>query len=147
MSLWDRLSDGVRTALDRPAGTAQGPLSDRLNLRSISDDVLRAELERRRRARGRPANGRPAADDELTAMAQARRDRMRERSVARCYALLELPVGSSRAEVQRAFRTMLRQYHPDRYVGDVEQHASAVALVTSLVEAYLALLAHHDRRG
>jgi len=147
MSLWDRLSDGVRTALDRPAGTAPGPLSDRLNLRSISDDVLRAELERRRRARGRPANGRPAADDELTAMAQARRDRMRERSVARCYALLELPVGSSRAEVQRAFRTMLRQYHPDRYVGDVEQHASAVALVTSLVEAYLALLAHHDRRG
>ncbi|MBK8692955.1 MAG: J domain-containing protein [Deltaproteobacteria bacterium] len=147
MSLWDRLSDGVRTALDRPAGAAQGPLSDRLNLRSISDDVLRAELERRRRARGRPANGRPAADDELTAMAQARRDRMRERSVARCYALLELPVGSSRAEVQRAFRTMLRQYHPDRYVGDVEQHASAVALVTSLVEAYLALLAHHDRRG
>ncbi|TAK33111.1 MAG: hypothetical protein EPO40_01090 [Myxococcaceae bacterium] len=147
MSLWDRLSDGVRTALDRPAGAAPGPLSDRLNLRSISDDVLRAELERRRRARGRPANGRPAADDELTAMAQARRDRMRERSVARCYALLELPVGSSRAEVQRAFRTMLRQYHPDRYVGDVEQHASAVALVTSLVEAYLALLAHHDRRG
>ncbi len=25
MSLWDRLSDGVRTALDRPAGAAQGP--------------------------------------------------------------------------------------------------------------------------
>lgn len=147
MGLWDRLSDGMRTALDRPAGAAQGPLSDRLNLRSLSDDVLRAELERRRRARGRPANGRPAADDELTAMAQARRDRMRERSVARCYALLELPVGSSRAEVQRAFRTMLRQYHPDRYVGDPEQHASAVALVTSLVEAYLALLAQHDRRG
>jgi len=147
MSLWDRLSDGVRTALDRPAGAAQGPLSDRLNLRSLSDDVLRSELERRRRARGRPANGRPAADDELTAMAQARRDRMRERSIARCYALLELPVGSSRAEVQRAFRTMLRQYHPDRYVGDVEQHASAIALVTSFVEAYLALLAHHDRRG
>lgn len=80
-------------------------------------------------------------------MGQARRDRMRERSVARCYALLEVPVGSSRTEVQRAFRAMLRQYHPDRYVGDAEQHASAVALVTSLVDAYLALLAHQDRRG
>jgi hypothetical protein len=146
MSLWDRLSDGVRTALDRPAGAAPGALSDRLNLRALSDEVLRAELERRRRARGRPAHGRPAADDELTAMAQARRDRMRGRSVAKCYALLELPVGSPRADVQRAFRTMLRQYHPDRYVGDVEQHASAVALVTSLVEAYLALLGQHDRR-
>ncbi len=80
-------------------------------------------------------------------MGQARRDRMRERSIARCYALLELPVGSSRTEVQRAFRAMLRQYHPDRYVGDTEQHASAVALVTSLVDAYLALLAHQDRRA
>jgi hypothetical protein len=147
MGLWDRLSDGVRTALDRPAGATGGALSDRLNLRSLSDDVLRAELERRRRARGRPAHGRPAADDELTAMAQARRDRMRERSIARCYALLELPVGSPRADVQRAFRAMLRQYHPDRFVGDVEQHASAVALVTSVVEAYLALLNQHDRRG
>ena len=147
MSLWHRLSDGVRTALDRPGAAGPGPLSERLNLRSLSDEVLRGELERRRRARGRPAHGRPAADDELTALAQARRDRMRERSVARCYALLELPTGSPRADVQRAFRTMLRQYHPDRYVGDVEQHASAVALVTSLVEAYLALLAHHDRRG
>jgi len=147
VSLWDRLSDGVRTALDRPAGAAHGPLSDRLSLRALSDEALRAELERRRRARGRPAHGRPAADDELTAMGQARRDRMRERSVARCYALLELPVGSSRTEVQRAFRAMLRQYHPDRYVGDAEQHASAVALVTSLVDAYLALLAHQDRRA
>ncbi len=147
MGLWDRLSDGMRTALDRPMGAAQGALAERLNLRSLTDDVLRAELERRRRARGRPAHGRPAADDELTAMAQARRDRMRERSITRCYALLELPPGAPRSEVQRAFRTMLRQYHPDRYVGDVEQHASAVSLVTSVVEAYLALLSQLDRRG
>ncbi len=146
MGLWDRLSVGVRSALDAAPGGSAGPLADRLNLRGLTDESLRAELERRRRARGRPAHGRPAADDELTAMGQARRDRMRERSIARSYALLELAPGAPKADVQRAFRTMLRQFHPDRYVGDAEQHASAVALVTSLVDAYLALLAHLDRR-
>ncbi|MBI5515678.1 MAG: J domain-containing protein [Deltaproteobacteria bacterium] len=149
MGLLDRLTEGMKSALDRPVagpGGARATLADRLNLRGLTDEALRYELERRRRARGRPANGRPAADDELTAMAQARRDRMRERTLARCFALLELPVGAPRTEIQRAYRAMLRQYHPDRYVGDGEQHASAVALVTSLTDAYLALLNQYDRR-
>lgn len=150
MGILDRLTEGMRSALDRNAppgaSTLAAPLSERIGLRQWTDEALRNELERRRRARGRPVNGRPAADDELTAMASARRDRMRDRSLARCYALLELPVGASRLEVQRAFRSLLRQYHPDRYLGDPEQHASSVALVTSLTDAYLALIARHERR-
>jgi hypothetical protein len=115
-------------------------------MRTWSDDALRAELEKRRRARGRAGGRRPAADDELDALAAARRDRMRERTLAKCYAQLEIPVGSSRVEAQRAYRTMLRQYHPDRYLGDAEQHAASVALITGLTDAYLAILAHHERR-
>ncbi len=149
MSLWDRLSVGVRSAMGPvPAGRTLGggSLADRLALRTLSDDALRVELERRRRARGRPGHGRNAADDELTAMAQARRDRARERSTAKNYALLELPLGASRAEVQRAFRGLLRQFHPDRHLGDPEAHASAVRLVTGLTDAYLSLLAQSERR-
>jgi len=157
-TLWDRLSTGVLNALDRPPGSDPGgavvaprrapavPLAERLGLRNLSDDALRQELERRRRARGRPANGRPAADDELTAMAQARRDRMRERTLGRCYALLEVGTGARLGEIQRAYRTQLRQFHPDRHLGDPEAHASAVALVTSLTEAYLSLLGQFERR-
>lgn len=128
-----------------PPGTTL-PLSDRLGIGRLSDDGLRFELERRRRARGRQAHGRPAADDELGAMAQARRDRSRERSLAKCAALLEISLSASRAEVARAYRTQLRQYHPDRHLGDAEAHASAVALATSLTDAYLSLLAQFDRR-
>jgi hypothetical protein len=147
MGIFDRLTEGMRTALDRPgAAPAGASLSERVGLRAWSDENLRNELERRRRARGRSANGRPAADDELTAVSSARRERMRDRSIAKCFALLELPAGSSRLEVQRAFRSLLRQYHPDRYLGDAEQHASAIALVTSIIDAYLTVLAHFDRR-
>lgn len=157
-TLWDRLSTGVMHALDRPPGPAAAvsggapgrplavPLAERLGLRNLSDEGLRHELERRRRARGRPAHGRPAADDELTALAQGRRDRMRERSLGRCYAMLEVGTGARLGEIQRAYRTQLRQFHPDRHLGDPEAHASAVALVTSLTEAYLSLLGQFERR-
>lgn len=157
-TLWDRLSTGVMHALDRPPGPAAPaapgpgarapvvPLAERLGLRNLSDEALRNELERRRRARGRPAHGRPAADDELTALAQARRDRMRERTLGRCYAMLELGPGAKLGEIQRAYRTQLRQFHPDRHLGDPESHASAVALATQLTEAYLSLLGQFDRR-
>jgi DnaJ domain len=147
MGLFDRLTEGMRTALDRPGTTPPGAsLSDRVGLRAWTDENLRNELERRRRARGRSPNGRPAADDELTAIASARRDRMRDRSLSKSFALLELPTGSSRVDVQRAYRSLLRQYHPDRYLGDPDQHASSIALVTSLTDAYLAVLAQFDRR-
>lgn len=148
MGLLDRLSEGMRNVLDRnaPERATGVPLAQQLNLRALTDEHLRAELERRRRARGRAAHGRPAADDELDAMSAARRARARDRSLAKCYALLELPQSASRADIQRAYRTLLRQYHPDRYLGDAEAHASAVALVTSLTDAYLTLLAHHERR-
>lgn len=147
--LIDRLNPGAgAVSVAAPSSTTLVtlPLSERLGTQRMSDDSLRAELERRRRQRGRAAHGRPAADDELTAMAQARRDRTRERSLAKCAALLEVSPSAGRAEVQRAYRVQLRQYHPDRHLGDAEAHASAVALCTSLTDAYLSLLSQWERR-
>ena len=135
-----RAGQNLRSAVDRAAPPLTNlPLSERLGLRSMSDDEVRRELERRRRARRRPAHGRPAADDELDAVAKARRDRMRDRPAAKCYALLEVPYGAPPGDVDLAYRRLLRQFHPDRFLGEPERHASAIALITSLTDAYLSL--------
>lgn len=135
-----RAGQNLRSAIDRAAPPLTTlPLSERLGLRAMSDDEMRRDLERRRRARRRPAHGRPAADDELDAVAKARRDRMRDRPLSKCYALLEIPPGSPLGDVELAYRRLLRQFHPDRYLEDPERHASAIALMTSLTDAYLSL--------
>ena len=65
---------------------------------------------------------------------------MRAQQVSKAYAHLELSPGASRSQIERAYRAQLRQYHPDRHVGDGESHPSAVALAVSLTDAYLLLL-------
>jgi hypothetical protein len=151
MPIWDRFANRVRDAMDprNPSPRTGAPpagLADKLGLTRISDDALGTELERRRRARGRQANRRPAADDELDAMRDARRNRLRDFILSKAYKSLEISPGAPRAEIERAYRTLLRQYHPDRHIGDEEQHRSAIALATSLTDSYLALLQQYDRR-
>lgn len=153
MAIWDRFTSRVRDAIEREGGLvstgrAGSPpsLADKLGLTRISDEALGTELERRRRARGKPAHRRPAADEEIDAMREARRARVRDCPPSKAYANLEIPPGSGRAEIERAYRTLLRQYHPDRHIGDEEQHRSAIALCTSLTDSYLALLQHFERR-
>lgn len=167
MTIWDRISKGVRDAIDPPGtggagpsgpgggtgaggvggargGSAQGPavlsLADKLGLTKITDDALGSELERRRRLRAKNANRRPAADEELDAMNAVRRARTKSLQVSKAYRHLELAPGASRGQIERAFRSQLRQYHPDRFIGDQESHQSSVALVVSLIDAYLLLL-------
>lgn len=153
MTIWDRISKGVRDAMEPPPGGPTGPgarspggrdappsLADKLGLARIADDSLGVELERRRRLRGKTPNRRPAADEELDAVNSARRARLKSQQVSKAYAHLELSPGASRSQIERAFRAQLRQYHPDRHVGDGESHQSAVALAVSLTDAYLLLL-------
>ena len=163
MSLIDRFTARVRDVMDHgpsiagPGGSgtggarAGGPavvsLADKLGLAKLSDESLGAELERRRRARGKPANRRNAADDELEAVASARRTSMRERPIAKAWRALELSPGASRRQVEGAFRALLREYHPDKHLGDDEQHQSAVALTSALTDSYLAVLRSVDPRG
>lgn len=157
MTLWDRISKGVRDAMEPPpggiGGITGGPgarspggrdappsLADKLGLTRISDDSLAIELERRRRLRGKPANRRPAADEELDAVNSTRKNRLKNMQVSKAYAHLELSPGASRSQLERAYRLQLRQYHPDKHIGDSESHQSAVALAVSLTDAYLLLL-------
>lgn len=152
-TFWRQFTSAVRDAAGGPPPprdpSNSNSLAEKLGLagpRALSDEALGGELERRRRARGKPANRRPAADDELDAAREARRARMKDRPASKAYASLELRPGATRGEVERAYRTLLRQYHPDRHLGDAEEHAGAVAVATGLTDAYLFLLQQHDRR-
>jgi hypothetical protein len=154
MTIWDRFANRIRDAVDTPggprrpgdAGSAAPSLADRLGLTRIADDALLTDLERRRRARGKNPNRRPAGEDELDAIREARRARLRERPLAKAYAALEIQPSASRSEIERAYRTLLRQFHPDRHLGDVEQHQNAIALAASLTDSYLAILQRFEQR-
>ncbi len=156
MTIWDRFANRMRDAMDTGApGGGSGragenvsvapSLAERLGLLRISDEALATELERRRRMRGKNPTRRPAGDDELDAMREARRTRLRERPLSKAYAALEVQPTASRAEIERAYRSLLRQFHPDRHLGDAEQHQSAIALAASLTDSYLAVLQRFDR--
>src|SRR6266508_2396036 len=151
MTIWERFARGVRDAMDRDvpprgSGSTSQSLADKLGLVRVSDEALGTELERRRRARGKTVHRRPAAGDELDAMAEARQSRLRTQSFSKAYAALEIQSGAKRSEIERAYRTLLRQYHPDRHLDDPEQHASAISLATTLTDAYLLLLQRSERR-
>lgn len=68
------------------------------------------------------------------------------RQVRTWYARLELHNGASAEEVRRAFRALMRRYHPDRYTGDAEQEELATRLSQDLTVAYEGLLAHLGER-
>jgi DnaJ-domain-containing protein 1 len=154
MTIWDRFANRLRDAMDAPGGprrpgeepTAAASLAEKLGLLRISDEALLTELERRRRTRGKNPNRRPAGDDELDAMREARRSRLRDRPLAKAYAALEVQPSATRSEVERAYRNLLRQFHPDRHLGDAEQHQSAIALAASLTDSYLAILQRFEGR-
>ncbi len=57
------------------------------------------------------------------------------------YARLDLPPGAPADEVRRAFRGLMRKYHPDRYTDDPDHEALATELSQSLTIAYNGLLA------
>ena len=58
------------------------------------------------------------------------------------YARLEIEPGASADEVRRAFRSLMRKYHPDRYTADSEHEALATELSQQLTIAYNGLLAY-----
>jgi DnaJ-domain-containing protein 1 len=58
------------------------------------------------------------------------------------YARLELDPGVSADEVRRAFRALMRNYHPDRYTSNPDHEALATDLSQQLTIAYNGLLAY-----
>lgn len=58
------------------------------------------------------------------------------------YAALEVPPGSDLATVQKAWKNLLRKYHPDMHSGDPEQARIAHEVSQQLNQAYKGLKAH-----
>lgn len=109
----------------------------------LSDDELEEEILKRRReraARRAGASPEPSEADIATKPKDARSPQ--EQQLAQYYANLELPVTASTDDVRRAYKEMMKKYHPDKHAGDPARHKAATELAQSLTRAYRALLEH-----
>lgn len=57
------------------------------------------------------------------------------REVREAYAVLELPLGSDKARIEQAYRTLVMRYHPDHHAHDSELQRTATNLTIRLREA------------
>jgi DnaJ-domain-containing protein 1 len=164
MSIGKRLIDLARSELnsllDRAADTDADLHDDRWggDLNGISDTELQAELERRRRARDeaeeaargpRPSSARPAAGTASGASARPgagpragaraeppRRTSAGDEAIRRAYAALEVPPGSDFETVRKAYRRLMRKYHPDLHTSTPEAQRAANDLAQRLTQSY-----------
>jgi DnaJ-domain-containing protein 1 len=168
MSIGKRLIDLARaelnSLLERAADGDEDERDDRWggDLGGMSDSELEAELERRRRARDeaeeaargpRPSatsGGAGAASGSRRASTSARPEPPRrtpagDQAIRRAYAALEIPPGSDFETVRKAYRRLMRKYHPDLHGGSPEAQRAANDLAQRLTESYK-LLEKQTRR-
>ena len=69
-----------------------------------------------------------------------------EQQLAQYFANLELRPGATLEDVRRAYREMMRKYHPDKHIGDPERHKAATELAQSLTKAYQELTTHFGHK-
>lgn len=134
MSLFDRFQ--------KPGPRA--PLRSDLSHRSVadlSDEELEAELLRRRRERAKTRS-----EAGPLAATSGDRDNPERQRLLQYYANLELPPFAPLEEVKRAYRDLMRRYHPDRHAGDPERQKAAHELAQSLTRAYEALVSYLEKR-
>ena len=123
----------------------------------LSDDELKAELERRQLKREREAAEAKAREAAEKAARERGRERRQERKrtappprytatqekrLRDLYAQLEVPFGAPFEEVKKSFRRLMRKYHPDLHVNDPKRHATATQLSMALTQAYQELERH-----
>jgi DnaJ-domain-containing protein 1 len=138
-----RADDGDQVSDDDGYGTA--------GIDALSDQELEAELERRRRARqqaeaaarARARSGHAGgggsgggSGGSGTRSSAGRRPDLDQTAVRRAYASLEVPQGSDFETVRRAYRTLMRKYHPDLHAGTPEKQRAANELTQRLTDAY-----------
>jgi DnaJ-domain-containing protein 1 len=155
MSISRRLIDLARSELNslldsaaRKSNDGDGDGEGSGRFSGLSDADLQEELERRRKAReevdellrrrpgsvsgrraaaergeaNRPPSPKPLSDDAL--------------KLKRAYAALEVREGSDFETVRRAYRDLMRKYHPDRHAGSPEKQRAANEVAQRLTEAY-----------
>lgn len=132
MSVFDRFAPGLRGKI------ARGDMSHK-RVAELSDEELEAELVRRRKAR---AESRSSAGPVAST---SDRDNPERQQLVQYYANLELPPFAPVDDVKRAYKDLVRRYHPDKHAGDAERQKIANDLVSSLTKAYEAILASLER--
>ncbi len=159
MSIGKRLIDLARSELNALLEKA-AELDDRYDdswgndLGGLSDKELEAELERRRRAREeaeeaatgrRPSSARPGATG-APRSEPPRRTAAGDSAIRKAYAALEVPPGSDFETIRKAYRRLMRKYHPDLHRGSPEAQRAATDLAQRLTEAYKLLEKQTRRR-
>ncbi|HEY0706973.1 MAG TPA: DnaJ domain-containing protein [Polyangia bacterium] len=128
-----------------PESTSRRP-GRKVRLEDLSDEELEAEIERRRLDREideraaraststahEPRRERPSASPPRT-------PRTPSDPIARAYAALEVPQGSDFETVRKAYRNLMRKYHPDRHTASPEKQKAANELAQKLTDAYKTL--------
>jgi DnaJ-domain-containing protein 1 len=131
------------------------------DLKNMSDSELQAEIERRRRAReeaeeaatgkraetsraGGPGGGRTSSRGPR--VDPPRRTASGDAAIRKAYAALEVPPGSDFETIRKAYRRLMRKYHPDLHRGSPEAQRAATDLAQRLTEAYK-VLEKQTRKG
>ena len=131
----------------------------RFSLDQLTDAELEAEIERRMRARQAAARGAERGTTSAKAggagrasSASARpkpgpapRPASPDQELRRAYAALEVPVGADFATVRKAYRNLMRKYHPDHHAGSPEKQKAATELAQNLTAAF-ALIEQRARK-
>jgi DnaJ-domain-containing protein 1 len=142
-----------------PSQSGSDEDEDRADLHGFTAKELEEELERRRRAREEVdelLSGRRRANSADGPFRNPTEAGARHRKVAnpvneealriqKAYAALEVPAGSNFDTVRRAYRTLMRKYHPDRHTATPEKQKAANEVAQRLTESYK-LLEKHLRR-
>jgi DnaJ-domain-containing protein 1 len=141
------LLDRASTTRSDEAPDADEDLYRRYGLDQLTDEQLEAELERRRQTReaaARAARVRAAESARKAAQgtARPRPPTTGGDEVRRAYAALEVTEGADFITVRKAYRTLMRKYHPDRQGQSPERQKAANELAQRLTAAYRVLGRH-----
>lgn len=63
----------------------------------------------------------------------------------RWYKTLELEPGADFEAIRKAYRSLVKKYHPDRFANDPEKYKAATEVARKITEAYDGLSALHGR--
>ncbi|MDF1661918.1 MAG: J domain-containing protein [Planctomycetota bacterium] len=121
-------------------------------LRGVSNDFegvdpdellkkLRAARQRAQAAAGQQsgAGSRPRASQTKTGGVPT--------DVAQAYTRLEIPTTSTVDEAKKAWRKLMRKYHPDRHQGDERKREVATKVAASLTESYELIKEYREKYG
>ena len=116
----DGLSDEERRALDEEMKDTVGAKAGR-QARRVRDAAEEAWERAYEAAQGRAGtSGKPSPEA----------DRIR------WYRTLELEPGAELPEVRKAYRRLLKQYHPDKFAKDPEKYKAATEVARNITAAY-----------